>query len=258
MDSADMGMVYADIELVRGADVILVQEGFLSTVNRQSRQSRYGSHVADVKRKTMVETLLAKDVTLHDLRQQFGLRRSPDPNFFSEWQSNLPLISQPEKQLLDRVKQGYLNLVEYPPLLEKPIQIAILGPLLFLAGFFLPPFHIRAEQSTEIITEDEGTLIRGQLDLLLLKEQFWVMAIESKKFSYSIEAGLSQLLAYMLATPHPEKPGFGLIVTGGTFMFVKLIKGGVSEYGVSNEFALRNQGNDLYPVFQILKQLGSL
>jgi clan AA aspartic protease len=30
MDTASMGLVYADIELVRGADLILVQEGYLS------------------------------------------------------------------------------------------------------------------------------------------------------------------------------------------------------------------------------------
>ena len=89
---------------------------------------------------------------------------------------------------------------------------------------------------------------------MLMREQFWVAVIESKRFSFSMEAGLAQLLAYMLA-PHPNQPGFGLIVTGGTFVFIKLIKNTVSQYAVSRELAIRNPGNDLYEVFRILKRI---
>lgn len=200
----------------------------------------------------------AKDVTLRDLTLQFGLQFTEDEQFFREWQDNLPEITDNQKQFLDKVRTGFLNLILDPPLLEKTIQITILGPLLFIAEFFLAPFQIKTEQSIEISAEDEGMIIRGQIDILLVKEQLWVVAIESKRFSFSVEAGLAQLLAYMLANPHPNKPGFGLIVTGGTFMFVKLIKNTVSEYGVSRVFALRNRGNELYEVFRILKHISQL
>jgi hypothetical protein len=36
-----------------------------------------------------------------------------------------------------------------------------------------------------------------------------------QKAAFSIEEGLAQILACMLATPHPEKPSFGMITTGG-------------------------------------------
>jgi len=206
----------------------------------------------------MVQTLQAKNVTLRNLIDDFGLRLVQDNQFFREWQDDLPAITDSEKQFLDKVKEGYFNLINYPPLLEKPVQIAILGPILFLGGFYLPPFQIRAEESVEIMAEDEGTIIRGQLDVLILKEQFWVMAIESKRFSFSMEAGLAQLLAYMMANPHPTKPSLGLIVTGGTFVFVKLVKDAVAQYAISNEFAIRNRGNELYDVFKILKRIGNL
>jgi hypothetical protein len=206
----------------------------------------------------MTQIIQAKDVTLRDLSIQFGLQFTEDEQFFREWQDNLPEITDDQKQFLDKVRAGFLNLVIDPPLLEKTIQITILGPLLFIAEFFLSPFQIKTEQSIEISAEDEGTIIRGQIDILLVKEQLWVVAIESKRFSFSVEAGLAQLLAYMLANPHPNKPGFGLIVTGGTFMFVKLIKDTVSEYGVSSTFALRNRGNELYEVFRILKHISQL
>jgi hypothetical protein len=206
----------------------------------------------------MVQTLQARNVTLRDLIDNFGLQLIRDARFFREWQDVLPDVTDAEKQFLDKVQEGYFNLIDHPPLLEKAVQIAILGPILFVADFFLPPFHIQAEKSVEISAEDEGLTIRGQADLILLKEQLWAMAIESKEASFSIEAGLAQLLAYMLANPHPSKPGFGLIVTGGSFMFVKLVRGAVNHYAISRIFEIRNPGNDLYSVVAILKHVGQL
>jgi hypothetical protein len=203
----------------------------------------------------MTQTIQAKDVTLKDLTVQFGLQLTEDEQFFREWQDNLPEVTDDQKQFLDKVGAGYLNLVIDPPLLEKTIQITILGPFLFLADFFLPPFQIKTEQSIEITAEDEGTIVRGQIDILLMREQFWVAVIESKRFSFSMEAGLAQLLECMLANPYPNQPGFGLIVTSGTFVFIRLIKDTVSQYAVSREFAIRNPGNDLYEVFRVLKRI---
>lgn len=203
----------------------------------------------------MVQALPANTVTLRDLRQQFGLQPAADPNFFPEWRSELPPLSDLEKQELDRIRQGYLNLAEDPPLLEKTVQMAILGPLLLVGGFYLPPFRLKLEHSIEISAEDEGTIIRGQLDVLLLQEQFWLMVIESKRFNFSIEEGLPQLLAYMLASPSADRPCFGMITTGGTFNFLKLVKGSPSQYSISRVFAMRTPGNELYPVLQILKKL---
>jgi hypothetical protein len=59
---------------------------------------------------------------------------------------------------------------------------------------------------------------------LLLNEQFWVTGIESKQVAYSVEAGLDQILAYMLATPHLQKPVFGMITSGGSFIFINFIR----------------------------------
>ncbi|WP_319592565.1 restriction endonuclease subunit R [Zarconia navalis] len=181
-----------------------------------------------------------------------------DESFFPEWQTALPEITDAEKQLLDKVKSRYFNLVEYPPFLEKTVQIAILSPLLFLADFFLPPFHIKAEKSTEIITEDEGVIIRGQLDFVVLKERVWLMVIESKEMSYSLEVGLAQLLSYMLASPHPDKPGYGMLTNGGSFTFVKLVREDVPKYKTSRFFELRNPGNELYDVLRVIKRIGQL
>lgn len=206
----------------------------------------------------MVQTIQAKDITLSQLKTIFGLQRVEDEQFFREWQDNLPEITDLDKQRLDRVKANYFNLIEYPPLLENTVKMVVLSPLLDLADFYLSPFHVRSEKSIEIAEEDEGVIIKGQIDVLVLREQLWIMVIESKKASFSIEEGLAQILAYMLATPHPEKPCFGLITTGGSFIFVKLVKGETPQYGLSKVFELRNPGNDLYGVLSVLKEFGRL
>jgi hypothetical protein len=206
----------------------------------------------------MVQTLQARDVTLRDLIDQFGLELVQDEQFFWEWQQDLPEITASERQFLDKVKATYTNLVSYPPLLEKAVQISIVSPLLFLADFYLPPFHIKTEKSIEIATEDEGVIIRGQMDILLLKEQFWLMVIESKALSFSVEAGLAQLLVYMMANPHSGKPSFGMIATGGTFIFAKLVRDAVPRYATSDQFAILNQKNGIYDAFRVLRRLGQL
>jgi len=206
----------------------------------------------------MVQTIQAKDITLRDLVTQFGIQLVRDEQFFREWQDDLAEITDSEKQLLDRVQAGYFNLLNYPPLLEDAIKLAVLSPVLYLAGFYLFPFHIRSEQSIQITEEDEGVIITGKIDVLVLKEQLWVMVIESKKASFSIEAGLAQILAYMLAQPNPEKPSFGMITTGGSFVFIKLVKEQIPRYATSRVFELLNPGNDLYSVLSILKRLSQI
>ena len=205
--------------------------------------------------KTVPETTTAREITLKELEEKFNLKLETDPNFFREWQDNLPEISDLQKELLDRVKAGYFNLLYYPPLLEKPINIVIVSPLLFIGEFYLHPVRFKAEKNIEIAAEDEGLTVKGNIDTLVLQEGMWIMVIESKQASFSIEAGLPQILAYMLANPDGEKLTFGMITTGGTFIFIKLVKGDSPKYATSAEFSLRNPGNDLYTVLRILKRL---
>lgn len=205
----------------------------------------------------MVQTIQAKTVTLRELIINFNLQLVREQPFFHEWQDELPEVSDLEKQLLDRIVDGFINLLNYPPVLENMVRMSVLDPLLFLAGFYLPPFHVKSEQSVEISTDDEGVIVTGNLDALVLKEHLWVLAIESKKAAFSVEEGLAQLLSYMLANPNRDHSSFGMITTGGSFIFLKLIPGDSPQYATSKLFGMRNPG-DLYTVFQILKRLGQL
>jgi hypothetical protein len=206
----------------------------------------------------MVQTLQARNITLRDLIDQFGLQEAGD-DFFWEWRSQLPDLSESDKQFLDNAKAAYFNHLKYPPLLEKVVQIILLSPLLFIGGFFLPSFPIQVEKSVEIAREDDGVIIRGQLDLVLLKNDLWVVVIESKQAEFSVEAGLAQLLAYMLGSSSTDKPVFGLVIAGGSFLFTKLVRFPTPQYAASDEFKLRNRSeNELYEVLRILKRLAQL
>lgn len=206
----------------------------------------------------MVQTIQAQNVNLRDLIKKFDLQFVRDSQFFPEWQTELPELTDLEKQLLDKVQSGYMNLLNYPPLLEDVVKMSVLDPILFIGDFYLAPFYVKAEQSVTITSEDEEVIVTGRLDVLVLTDQFWVMAIESKKFDFSIEAGRAQILAYMLGNPHPTKPSFGMITTGGSFIFLKLVKGERPQYALSKTFATLNPGNELYDVLRILKRICQL
>jgi hypothetical protein len=205
----------------------------------------------------MVQIIQAKEISLVELEMLFQLQRAEDPLFFDEWQRDLPELTEWEELLLDQIKAGYLNLLKKPPLLEKPINLAVVSPLLFTGQFYLSPFDIRAEKNVEISAEDEDKLVivKGNLDTLVLKDKLWVMIIESKQARFSVEAGLAQILAYMLDYPNPNNCCFGMITNGGSFLFVKLLKGETLQYATSDLFGINNLKNNLSDVLKILKHL---
>jgi hypothetical protein len=117
----------------------------------------------------------------------------PIRDFFSEWYDPLPELNEAERQRLDRVKASYRHLLNYPPLLENTVKMMVLSPLLELADLYLPPFHIKSEPSVAIEAEDDGTIYRGQIDVLAICDRLWVSAIESKQAALSLEMGKLQL-----------------------------------------------------------------
>ena len=204
----------------------------------------------------MVETIQAQNISLNELIEKFGLERTDDQQFFREWQDNLPELTDSEKEALDEVKADYLHLSRYP-ILEPIVKLVVLSPLLKFAGFYRPPFYMTGEKEVEIVSEDEGTIVKGRLDLLVFTPQFWILVIEAKGAKYSLEVGIPQALAYMLGNPDSEKPTFGFVTNGIDFIFLKLTKQGKPKYAESYSFSLRSK-DDLYMVLSILKRLGQL
>ena len=203
----------------------------------------------------MTKTISASELTLQEIKIKFNLRQAEEEAFFSEWKDGLPEIKAEEQEWCDRIKADFLSLEEYE-FHEEIVKLVVLAPILSLAGFFRHPFHANAE--VKIMDEDEGEVIRGKIDILLLKQQFWIAVIETKNKQFSLIKALSQTLFYMMETPFSEKPTFSLLTNGSHFIFVKVRQGKESQYALSDEFSLYRRSNELYSVVRILRKLGEL
>ncbi|MFN5513704.1 MAG: type I restriction enzyme HsdR N-terminal domain-containing protein [Cyanobacteriota bacterium] len=206
----------------------------------------------------MPQTIPANEITLGSLKQSFGLKTSNNPDFFSEWSTDVAQITSPEKEILDRVKTNFLELMEDPPLLENTVKLVTLAPLLDLAGFYRRPFRIETETSVEIKMEDEGVVIRGRIDILVIKNFIWLVAIESKRSDFAASCAIPQTLFYMLANPDLQQSSFGMITNGSEFVFLKSSPPPYRQYATSRLFSLLNPQNDLYDVLAILKHFGEI
>jgi len=60
----------------------------------------------------MAVVQIADETTLAALAADFGLQRSPDPNFFGEWQGELPELSELDRVAIARVVRYYEALVD--------------------------------------------------------------------------------------------------------------------------------------------------
>jgi len=205
----------------------------------------------------MTQAIAARNIKLHDLKAKFGLQRVEDELFFPEWLNDLPELTDSEQQALARVKRNYLYLLEYP-VMESIVKMVVLSPLLDLAGFYEPPFRVDGEVNVRVSAADEGEVIQGSIDVLVIQEVLWVTVIEAKNSEFSLTKAIPQALAYMLASPKRDRPLFGVVLNGSEFLFIKLVFGDVPKYGLSDVFSLLNRGNDLYPVLQILKRFITL
>lgn len=203
----------------------------------------------------MVQSIPVSDLTLADVEDKFGLRCAEDDSFFLEWQQDLPEISDVERQALDQIKSSFLYLSKYP-MSEQAVKLVVLSPLLSMAGFYHPPFRIKTEAPIQIALEDEGELVRGRIDILVLQEQLWVVVVESKEAGFSLKDAIAQALSYMMASPH--QPAYGLATNGSEFRFIKLEVQQPPQYGLSDLLTLQRRQNDLYGVLAVLRRLGRL
>ncbi len=212
----------------------------------------------------MLQTLRAGDLTLHQVKAQFGLRESVDQSFFLEWQEDLPELSQDDRQSLDQLKTNFLYLLEFP-MSEEAVKLVMLSPLLSKANFFQPPFHLKTEASVqiELMNDDRASetpelgpqVVKGRIDILLLRDEFWVLVVEAKEKGFSLENAITQALTYMMTAPNADRPVYGFATNGSEFIFLKASHNPTPQYALSDLFTLRRQHNDLYPVLQILRAI---
>ena len=216
----------------------------------------------------MVQTAVTQVIqSLADLEENFRVSRSANPDFFMEWRTNLSSLLEFESVTLNQVRDRFRYQRHQGPVAEGTVNAIVVSPLLGLAGFYDPPFHLRSEvsvalQTTIQIEDSEGRLqpqiLRGRMDFLVLQDYFWQAVIESKETTFDIEMGIPQILTSMMAAPTQQSTMFGMVTNGNHFVFIKLNRGRSAEYDFSDTFSLLPQSNRLYDVLQILKRIGTI
>lgn len=194
--------------------------------------------------------------SLAEAESRLNLSRTEDEAFFTEWQTELPNLSDAEQSILDTLQRRLSYHRSEGELLEGAVTLLVVSPLLELAGFYDPPFRMKAEAAIEIAVDDGEETLRGRIDVLILQNQLWVMVVESKKTTISTRSALSQALAYMMANPNLEKPRFGMLTNGDDVLFVKILAQPTPQYALSRAFSIYTVASELRSAFQILKYLG--
>jgi len=196
--------------------------------------------------------------TLTDAENRFGFVRIEDEQFFSEWCEELPNLSETEKENLDVLRRRYIYHRTNGNLLEGTVMLLLVSPLLALAGFYDPPFRIKAEESVNLVVDDSEEILRGRIDVLVLQDKLWVMVLESKKTTLSVWSAVPQALAYLMANPNPNLPVYGMVTNGDDILFIKVVQEDTPKYNLSRVFAPFTSAKELYIVLQILNNFGHL
>jgi len=194
--------------------------------------------------------------SLAEAESRLNLSRTENEAFFTEWQAQLPSPSDSEQTALDTLRRRLLYHRADGELLEGAVTLLVASPLLEVAGFYDPPFRMKAEAAIEIAIDDGEETLRGRIDILILQNQLWVIVLECKKTTISTRSALPQALAYMMANPDLDKPRFGMLTNGDDVLFVKLRAQPTPEYGLSRAFSIYTVPSELRSAFQVLKHLG--
>ncbi len=198
-----------------------------------------------------MQTIAAREISLYELEQRFGLQ-AIDREFITALIEKAVALTEEDQKTLDRIRHNYQNLLRYGNLSEESVKMVVLSYLLDSAGFYRSPCRMVTEHGVKVIAEDEGIQIRGEIDVLALMDDFWIVVIESKGTRFDVMSALPQLLSYMLA--NPDRPGltYGLLMNGREFAFVELEN---SQYSVSQTFSINKPSTDFPIVLQVLKQI---
>lgn len=212
----------------------------------------------------MTTAVIEAITTIAEAENLFDLSRTEEEAFFPEWQTSLSDLSSTEQANLDELRERYIYQRSEGQLLEGTVTLLLASPLLATAGFYNPPFKVRAEASVQLVLKDSEETLQGRIDVLVLKNQLWVVVLESKKTALSAWAALPlsawaalpQALAYVMANPQPELPSFGMVTNGDDIIFVKLSGQPQRQYVLSRAFSPLVSKQELYSTLKILKRIG--
>jgi hypothetical protein len=176
--------------------------------------------------------------------------------FFKEWQDPLPAVSSSATAALSVIYHRLQYHRADGDLLEGAVTLLVASPLLELAGLYDPPYKLKSEATVEITIDDGEEILRGRIDALVLQDRLWVLVLEAKKTTIPLRSALPQLLTYLMASPSPAQPLFGMLTNADEVLFVKLSQQPIAQYDLSRAFSLYTLSSELIHVLQILTRMG--
>jgi hypothetical protein len=205
----------------------------------------------------MMQTIAVTDAitTIAEAEKRFGLSRSESHDFFTEWNHKLPEINSDDQTNLEILWKRYIYHRSGGHLLEATVMLLLVSPLLTVAGLYDPPFWIKAEESVQIIIADSEETLQGRIDILILRDQLWIIVLESKKTMLSVWSALPRTLAYLMANPHRNYPMFGMLTNGDDIVFVKIEN---QKYGISRVFAPLTAQGELEIACRVLRKIAEI
>ena len=193
--------------------------------------------------------------TIAEAERKFGLSRSESRDFFTEWCDELPEINSSDRASLEVLWRRYIYHRSGGNLLESTVMLLLVSPLLTITGLYDPPFLLKAEESVLIKISDSEETLQGRVDVLVLRDRFWIIVLESKKTMLSVWSALPQTLAYLMATPNGDRPTFAMLTNGDDIVFVKLE---AKQYAMSQVLSpLVNRG-ELEVAWQVLRKIAEI
>jgi Type I restriction enzyme R protein N terminus (HSDR_N) len=190
--------------------------------------------------------------TIAEAEGRLGLVRGAEETFFGEWRGELPELAEEERVALGEVRRRYLYQRTAGQLLEGTVMLLLVSPLLTVAGFYDPPFRVRAEESVRLDLSDGMESLVRRIDVLVVVDGLWVVVLEAKKTALSLWGAVPQTLAYLMTNPKLEGPSFGVVTNGDEIVFVKVEAG---EYGLSRVFSPIVSSLEFEMALRVLKQL---
>ena len=193
--------------------------------------------------------------TIAEAERKFALSRSESRDFFTEWYDELPEINSSDRASLEVLWRRYIYHRSGGHLLESTVMLLLVSPLLTITGLYDPPFLLKAEESVLIKISDSEETLQGRIDVLVLRDRFWIIVLESKKTMLSVWSALPQTLAYLMASPNGDRPTFAMLTNGDDIVFVKLE---AKQYGMSQVLSpLVNRG-ELEVAWQVLRKIAEI
>ncbi len=200
--------------------------------------------------------------TITEAEQKFGLSRSELKDFFTEWYDQFPAVSLSDRANLEILWRRYIYHRSGGHLLKSTVMLLLVSPLLTITGLYDPPFRIKAEESIAINDADSEETLQERIDVLVLRDRFWIVVLESKKKMLSVWSALPQTLAYLMASPnsggtHPAgtRPTFAMLTNGDDIVFVKL-EG--KQYGMSQVLVPLVNQSELEVAWQVLRNIAEI